>query len=319
MKKSLFKYPFYLSDGGLETTIIYQHSVPLNCFAAFELLTTDAGRNELRRYYMPYLELAARHNLPFVVESPTWRASTDWGVRLGYTHDELFAINKQSILFLRETLGYFAATLPDLLFSGNIGPRGDGYKVESTMSVQQAKAYHIEQVKAFALADVDLVSAFTINYTEEACGIIEAAKSFNMPVVVSFTVETDGNLPSGETLREAIETVDKQTGHFAEHYMINCAHTDHFRSRLIPDGDWIYRIKGIRANASAKSHAELDASEVLDAGDKDVLAEGYRFIFESIPSLKVIGGCCGTDHTHAAHICEHLKDRLEGFGEKHVE
>ena len=306
MKKSLFNYPYYLSDGGLETTIIYEHGIPLNHFAAFGLLTHDEGRNELLRYYTPYLELSARQHLPFVVESPTWRASADWGFRLGYTHDELFAINKQSIKFLRDSFEQFATIVPELLFSGNIGPRGDGYKVESRMTVQQAKAYHMEQVKAFALADADLVSAFTINYSEEATGIVEAAKSFKMPVVISFTVETDGNLPSGETLREAIETVDEQTGDYAEHYMINCAHPDHFRNKLVSDGDWIGRIKGIRANASTKSHAELDVSEVLDAGDKDALAEGYRLMFQSLPSLKVIGGCCGTDHTHAAHICRYL-------------
>jgi len=179
------------------------------------------------------------------------------------------------------------------------------------MNAGQAKAYHIEQIKAFALADADVVTAATITYSDEAIGIVDAARSFGMPVVISFTVEIDGKLPSGETLREAIEKTDRETDYYTEHFMVNCAHPHHFINEFEGDGDWKWRIGGIRANASLKSHAELDESDSLDAGDKCLLARGYAALFEHLPNMKVIGGCCGTDHSHLEEICsEVLKGRL---------
>ena len=306
----VFNQGIYLSDGGLETTLIFHKGIALNYFAAFELLRHDEGKKALAEYYKPYLALAEKYSLGFILESPTWRASSDWGFKLGYTHDELFALNKQSIKFMRELAQPFGKTVWPIIVSGNIGPRGDGYKADVRMTSEQAMVYHLEQVKAFALADADLVSAITITYSDEAIGIIKAASSFGMPAVISFTVETDGRLPSGETLFEAIERTDKETAFYTEHYMINCAHPQHFLHSLQPPGNWLNRIRGIRANASAKSHAELDESDTLDAGDKCLLAHGYNQLFDLLPSLRVIGGCCGTDHSHMEEICKTLEERL---------
>lgn len=305
----VFPQKHYLTDGGLETTLIFHQGITLHSFAAFELLRTEEGKNAFREYYQPYLSLAEKYKLGFVMESPTWRASSDWGFKLGYTHDELFALNKQSIKFMRELVQPFSQSLPHIIISGNIGPRGDGYKAENQMTAEQAKVYHLEQIKAFVLADADVVTAVTINYIDEAIGIIQAAKSFHLPVVISFTVETDGRLPGGELLQEAIERTDRETDFYAEHYMINCAHPQHFMHQLDNNGNWKIRIRGIRANASLKSHAELDESETLDAGDKCQLAEGYMQLFQLLPELKVIGGCCGTDHTHMEEICKTLEEQ----------
>ena len=306
----VFNQGVYLSDGGLETTLIFHKGISLNHFAAFELLRHDEGKKALEEYYNPYLLLAEKFRLGFVLESPTWRASCDWGFKLGYTHDELFALNKQSIKFMRELAHPFGKTVWPIIVSGNIGPRGDGYKADFRMTAEQAKVYHTEQVKAFALADADVVSAITITYSDEAIGIINAARSFGLPVVISFTVETDGRLPSGETLQQAIERTDIETESYAEHYMINCAHPQHFLHSFQPDGNWLSRIRGVRANASLKSHAELDESDTLDAGDKCLLADGYNLLFDLLPSLKVIGGCCGTDHSHMDEICQALAGRI---------
>ena len=298
----LFTEKYYLTDGGLETTLIFDRGITLNYFAAFDLLRHEDGRKELEEYYKPYLALSEKYNLGFVIESPTWRASCDWGVKLGYTRDELFALNRHSIQFIRQ-IALTHANLPHVIVSGNIGPRGDGYKADFRMTADQAKAYHLEQIKAFAMADADVVTAVTITYSDEAVGIVNAARSFGMPVVISFTVETDGKLPSGEFLQHAIEKVDAATDYYAEHFMVNCAHPRHFTSEFETADDWKWRIGGIRANASMKSHAELDASDTLDAGDKCMLAESYSSLFELLPNMKVIGGCCGTDHTHLEHIC----------------
>jgi homocysteine S-methyltransferase len=306
---AVFRENHYLTDGGLETTLIFHKGISLNYFAAFELLRTEEGKKTFAAYYQPYLLLAEQYKLGFVMESPTWRASSDWGFKLGYTHDELFALNKQAIKFMRELAQPFSQRLPHIIISGNIGPRGDGYKAENQMTAEQAKVYHLEQIKAFALADADLVTAVTITYSYEAIGIVQVAQSFRLPVVISFTVETDGRLPSGELLQEAIEKTDKETEYYAAHYMINCAHPQHFSHQLNKDGDWKKRIRGIRANASLKSHAELDESDTLDTGDKCLLADGYIELFHQLSELKVIGGCCGTDHSHIAEICKALEEK----------
>ena len=302
----VFKEKYYLTDGGLETTLIFHNNIPLNHFAAFELLRNEAGRKVLEEYYQPYLSLAEKYQLGFVIESPTWRSNADWGVKLGYTHDELFALNKQSIKFIREVAEKFTS-LSHVVVSGNIGPRGDGYRADFLMTAAQSKAYHADQVKAFALSDVDVVTAATITYSNEAIGIVDAARLFALPVVISFTVETDGKLPGGESLKEAIGKVDAATDHYAAHFMVNCAHPEHFINEFYGDGDWKSRIGGIRANASMKSHAELDESTVLDAGDKCLLASGYAELFTLLPSMKVVGGCCGTDCGHLEEICEGLE------------
>lgn len=307
--KALFTEKYYLTDGGLETTLIFHNNIQLNHFAAFELLRTESGRKILEEYYHEYLKLAEKYRLGFVIESPTWRSNADWGVKLGYTHDELFALNKQSIKFIREVAEKFTS-FSHIIVSGNIGPRGDGYRADFLMTAAQAKAYHADQVKAFALSDADLVTAATITYSNEGIGIVDAARSFGLPVVISFTVETDGKLPGGESLKEAIEKVDAATNHYAEHFMVNCAHPEHFINEFRGNGDWKSRIGGIRANASVKSHAELDESIELDAGDKCLLASGYAELFTLLPSIKVVGGCCGTDHSHLEEICKSFQGML---------
>lgn len=306
-RQQIFNHGLYLADGGLETSLIFTQGISLNLFSAFELLNNEQGKDSLKEYYHPFLELAVKSGLPFVLETPTWRANRDWGRKLGYTDEELFGLNKLSVQFIHDLARPYEKLLPQIIFSGNIGPRGDGYKTESMMTSEEATNYHLNQIKAFAAVDTDIVTALTINYIDEAIGIINAALFFHLPVVVSFTVETDGKLPGGETLQEAIEKTDNATDGYAIHYMINCAHPDHFLPVLKTKMEWKKRINGIRANASAKSHSELDESTTLDAGDKCLLASGYQQLAELLPTLKVIGGCCGTDITHIEEICKLLQ------------
>jgi S-methylmethionine-dependent homocysteine/selenocysteine methylase len=307
----LFSKEYYLTDGGLETTLVYHKGIELNHFAAFELLNSEEGRQILKKYYRTYIDIAERKKMVFILETPTWRASTDWGQRMGYSASRLSEINKYSVSFFRDFIREYDYPPENFIISGCIGPRGDGYVPDALMSAAEAKVYHQTQIQDFAYADADLVTAMTINYANEAVGMVKAAKYFGIPVVISFTLETDGCLPGGESLKQAIETVDQQTAGYASHYMINCAHPSHFKHVLEhADGYWIRRIRGIRANASCKSHQELDNSETLDVGDKHELAEGYLMLRGLLPNLKVIGGCCGTDHTHLEQICQALFGEL---------
>jgi S-methylmethionine-dependent homocysteine/selenocysteine methylase len=288
----------FLTDGGIETTLIFDDGLELPDFAAFPLLDDDAGRAALVRYFEPYIAVAVRDGVGIVLETPTWRASADWAARLGYTIDQLEDANRESVAFLAELRQRHETASTPIVLSGCIGPRGDGYQVGAAMSADEARTYHALQARAFARAGADLVTAITMTYAEEAIGLAEAARDAGMPVVISFTVETDGRLPSGQPLGDAIAAVDSATGSYPAYYMVNCAHPSHFAHLLEGSPAWASRLGGVRANASRLSHAELDEAEELDTGDPVELATDYRRLRQLAPVLRVLGGCCGTDHRH---------------------
>jgi homocysteine S-methyltransferase len=293
----------FLADGGLETTLIFHEGIDLPHFAAFVLLDKPEGRQKLRKYYESYLTIAREHGTGFVLDSPTWRASLDWGEKLGYDAAALRAVNVAGMAFLEDLGAEWERQDLPCVISGAIGPRGDGYKA-GNMAAGEAETYHEAQIAAFVEGGADMVTAYTLNSVSEAIGIARGAKAHRIPVVISFTVETNGRLVNGELLRDAIEIVDRETQGAPEYFMVNCAHPTHFGDALKPDEAWTKRIHGVRANASAKSHAELDESATLDAGDPRDLGQRYRSLRQAFPAMKVLGGCCGTDHRHVAAICE---------------
>jgi S-methylmethionine-dependent homocysteine/selenocysteine methylase len=298
--------PLTVTDGGLETTLVYQHGVELPDFAAFPLLDTEAGRAALSAYYEPYLDLGRRLGVAVVVDTPTWRANLDWGARLGYDATRLATVNRRAVDYVRELATNGPRGPADHVIDGVVGPRGDGYLVGETMSASEAAAYHGLQARAFAEAGAAMMTAVTMTYTDEAIGVARAASSVGLPVVISFTVETDGALPSGEPLGNAIARVDDATDGAPAYYMVNCAHPTHFAEQLARGAGWLARVKGIRANASRCSHAELDAATELDRGDVADLAGWYMRLQSILPDLRVVGGCCGTDHEHVTAIAEAL-------------
>lgn len=294
--------PLFLTDGGLETTLIFHEGVELPHFAAFVLLQTEDGRRSLEAYFERYLEIAARDRTGFVLESPTWRASPDWADRLGVSPAELDALNRASIDMLHALRGRWSAKVSPIVISGCLGPRGDGYDPRQIMTVAEAQAYHDGQVRSFADAGADMVSAITMTNVPEAVGIARAARTRHLPCVTSFTVETDGRLPTGQPLGEAIAAVDAATASWPRYYMINCAHPSHFEDALARGGSWLQRIGGLRANASQRSHQELNDSPDLDDGDPEALGREHAELLARHPHIRVFGGCCGTDDRHVACI-----------------
>jgi homocysteine S-methyltransferase len=296
----------FLTDGGLETTLIYHDGVALPHFAAFDLLKDDAGTEMLRRYFERYLAIGLASGTGVVLETPTWRANPDWGARLGYDAAALADANRRSVGLLLELRRDHETPETPVVISGCLGPRGDGYQPGVRMTVTEARAYHAGQIEVFARTDADMVAAFTLNYPEEAIGIALAARDAAVPVAISFTTETDGRLPTGDRLADAIARTDEASGGYPAYYMINCAHPDHLAPALADGGGWRERVRGLRANASRRSHAELDASSELDAGNPDELAASYRELRTAFPRLAVVGGCCGTDHRHVEAIVRAL-------------
>lgn len=297
----------YLTDGGLETTLIFHDGYELPCFAAFDLLKNEAGTERLRSYYQTYIDLALTHGYGFVLESATWRASTDWGTQLGYSSDALATANRQAIDLLQTLRAEHQCIETPMLVSGNLGPRGDGYLADQLMTTEEAQRYHCAQITELADAGADIVTALTMTYSDEAIGIVKAAQDRDIPVVIAFTVETDGRLPSGQPLGEAITAVDHATNNGPAYYMLNCAHPTHFMDVLPQEGQWLARIQGLRANASCMSHAELDNAETLDDGNPEQLAKEYAELRALLPNLRVLGGCCGTDHRHIEAIAKGFK------------
>jgi homocysteine S-methyltransferase len=294
---------FFVTDGGIETTLIFHQGLELPDFAAFDLFKRPGGESALREYFRAYARIAARYNADLVLESATWRASADWGARLGYSEAELAEANRRAIALLERIRDELSETRAMAVISGCVGPRGDGYQPANRMTIDQALTYHRVQVDTFASTAADMVSAITMNYVEEAIGIALAARDAEMPVAISFTVETDGRLPTGQPLGGAIAQVDAASGKGPAYYMINCAHPEHFDSVLEPDAPWTARIRALRANASRKSHAELNESSELDIGDPAELATQYAWLKQHrLPRLNVLGGCCGTDQRHVESI-----------------
>jgi homocysteine S-methyltransferase len=287
-----------VADGGLETDLIYHHGAELPEFAAFPLVDDQGGRDLLRKYFQDYIAIAQRADAAVQLDTPTWRANTDWGTRVGYSLSDLCRVNRDSVALLhdlRAESGYDA-----FVVSGCVGPQGDGYVAGEPVEPDIAAKYHAPQIEAFAEAGADLVTALTLTGPEEAIGVVRASRTAGLPVAVSFTVETDGRLPDGTTLAEAIQRVDAAAP--PDYFMVNCAHPTHIAPGLTGSEEWRSRIVGIRANASALSHAELDAATELDEGDPDELRSSLDAPRPSLPNLHLVGGCCGTDARHVAAL-----------------
>ncbi len=292
-----------VTDGGLETWLMFHRGIDLPAFAAYPLASDEAGRRLLVDYYRRYLSIAADTRSAVLLETPTWRANPDWGRELGHDPETLETMLTAAVRVVLDLRGEWVGPQP-LLVSGAVGPRGDGYVADTAMTVDEAAGYHSFQVERMTADGVDLVTALTIGDVAEAAGFALAARRAGVPSVVSFTVETDGRLPSGTLLGEAIDRTDELTDGAPMHYMVNCAHPTHFASLLDGSPSWTDRIGGVRANASMRSHAELDEMDHLDEGDAADLAERYQGLLRNLPAARVLGGCCGTDERHVGAIVQ---------------
>ncbi|MBC7631370.1 homocysteine S-methyltransferase family protein [Aeromicrobium sp.] len=288
----------FVTDGGLETDLIYNRGFDLQEFAAFPLVYDEHGRAALTDYYAGYADIARHAGVGLILATPTWRANPDWAERIGYDARATDRANRDAVA-LMQNLRDAWTDLPNVVVSGVIGPRGDGYVAGERPQVDEAADYHRAQIESFAQGGADLVEAITMTTPQEAAGIVRTANATGLPVGILFTVEIDGTLPDGSTLREAIAIVD-QAGE-AAYFGINCAHPTHI-ARALTDEDWAARIVELRPNASNMTHEELDAMTELDAGDISLVVSSLDALRAKLPGLSVVGGCCGTDARHVAGL-----------------
>ncbi|MEZ5401760.1 MAG: homocysteine S-methyltransferase family protein [Bryobacteraceae bacterium] len=281
----------FLTDGGMETALIFQDGIDLPDFAAFDLLRQPSGAAALRRYYRRYIELAVRYGTGFVLESPTCRASSDWGDRLGYSRAALAGANIDAVALLEELRQEMPSRV-QVVVSGSVGSRLAEFVPGSAMAATQAEQYHREQVETLAISSADMICAVRMTYAAEAIGIVRAARDGGMPAAVAFVVESNGCLPSSQPLAEAIAEVDAATGGYPAYFIIHCSDPADFAG-LLPAGGapWALRIRGLRANAPAASGDPAELGALYAALRRDQL-----------PGLNVMGGCRGTDHRHVEGI-----------------
>lgn len=298
----------YLTDAGIETDLIFNHGIEIREFAAHTLLADPDGRESVANYLRGFLRLARDTGSGFVLDSQTWKAHLHWAEDLRASEAELAEANRDAIAFIAGIRAEFVDNPAPIVLNGLIGPRGDAYAPDAVVAADEAQEYHATQLGWLADTEVDMVTAMTFTQSDEAIGVVRAAGAVGLPIVVSFTVETNGSLPTGEPLRQALDAVDTATDAAAAYFMVNCAHPDHFRNVVTGD-EWTRRIRGVRCNASRKSHAELDEAEVLDAGDINELADGYDDLVQSMPWLNVFGGCCGSDLRHVTEIASRVTRR----------
>ncbi|CAF0971053.1 unnamed protein product [Adineta ricciae] len=295
---------FFIISGGLETYLVYQKKMNLPYSATFPVLKSEAGCEVIKDYLSQFAMIAKKYGAGLIFQAVTWRASPDYLKKLGYEIEDLPSIVQQAVDLLVDIRNEYETETTPIVINASMGPRGDGYNPTTIMSPDEAQTYHSTQINAFSQSKADFITAFTLNYPEEAIGIVRAAKAVNMPIAISFTVSSDGRLPTGQSLKDAIEMVDSVTVKAPIYYMINCAHPNTFEKLLDPKEAWVQRIHGFKSNASKKTHEQLDESKELDDGNPQEFGQCNLALLKKLKHVNILGGCCGTDIRHIEETCK---------------
>lgn len=300
----------FLTEGGLDTTPIFLQGFDLPSFAPFDLSNERKGFVAIKTYYQEYLQFARDHHMGFILDSPTWRANRYWIQKMGYPDSALIDINKKAIDLMLELREEFRDGMMSVPIGGCIGPCGIGYVKEQVMTVDEAEKYHAGQVEIFSQTPVDFISVIAINYVEEALGIVRAVNAVDIPVVISFSLDKNGKLPSGMNLKEAITLVDKGVNEPPIYFMVHCAHPFHFIADMqggsVSKEPWVKRIRGIRAIATSQNHFEPEVDKECEFEDPVDLAKAYGKLKNQFKHLNIFGSYCGTDKEHLMTIINAL-------------
>ena len=299
---------FYLTEGGQETEIMYRHGHDLPEFAMYPLLDNPAAMADLKAMYARVLDVAAEYGCVAMISGLDYRASPDWGEKLGYSRSALAEAIERCIAFLREVARPYEGQLDQILIGGMLGPRGDAYALNRTITADEAEDYHSFQIEVLKRANVDFVSAVTFNTVAEAVGVARAGAWFGVPLNIAFTLDSNHRLQSGPSLKQAIEAVDVEAGdQRPDYYGINCSHPLEFEPALEP-GDWLARLRSLRPNASAKDKMDLCQIGHLEEGDPVDLGQRMGSLARRFPHIDIFGGCCGTWDRHLEQIAKNVHD-----------
>lgn len=296
---------FYMCEGGTETEIMYKYGFDFPHFAVFELLKNPRAVSKLNEMYEKYFSVISENGMSALVGGLDYRASPDWGKKLGYTGQELADINLECIEFLRKSASPFSKEIDEILIQGLIGPRGDAYGKGGSINAEEAQEYHSVQLSTLKEANVDLVTAITFNNVEESVGVARAAKDFGIPLCISLSLDSSSKLNSGPSLSEAILKIDELTGNSVDFYMVNCVHPLEYEPAF-DNNEWMKRIRGVRPNASAMDKISLCKIGHLEDGDPVELGQQVGGLMKRHPHMDILGGCCGTWDTHLREIAKNI-------------
>jgi len=297
---------FYLTEGGSETEILYKWSFELPEFAMFTLLDDPEADNVIRGMFRRYFDVAAEHGTAMLLNGHDYRASPDWGAKLGYSSEDLRNVQHRVIRFLDDLRAEYADRVSDVYIAACIGPRGDAYGTGGDISADESEDYHSVQLHNLDGTAADMAVAATFNNVPEAIGVIRAANSIGIPIGVSLTLTPEGRLRSGPSLREAIETIDEASGGGAVWFGTNCAHPVEFEPALADAGPWLERLRYIRPNAAKMDKIALCSLGHLEDGDPVELGQQMGEVARRFPRVDILGGCCGTDERHLSQIAQNV-------------
>ncbi len=297
----------WLTEGGIETEIMYKWGHDMPHFAMFPLLERAAAAADIRGMYRRYLDVAARHGFAALIGGFDYRASPDWGALLGYSDEGLAEANLRSIDFLRGLAREYRDGLPDARIAGYVGPRGDAYSLNRTITEDEAAEYHAVQLATLKRAGVDLAWAVTFNNPAEARGVVRAAREIGVPLALSFSLTSSSRLASGQTLAEAVQSVDAASDGYPAFYALNCSHPLEFEPALTP-GAWQDRLRCIRPNAARIDKIALCKLGHLEEGDPHELGRQMADVARRFPQMDIWGGCCGTCESHLEEIARRVAE-----------
>lgn len=297
--KEIINNNVIIITGGIGTTLIYKYNIQLQDFSSINLLKDYKKKEIIKKIYTEFIELAKKYNIYLIVDTFSWRLNKDWIIKSDNKYSELDFFNKESVKIATDLKNIY----DKIIVNGEIGPRYEGYYIKNKIDIEESKNYHIEQIKVFK-GIVDTITAVLMNHISETLGIVLAAKEVGIPIIVSFTLDINNKLPSGETVEEAITKIDNDTEKYVICYIFNCVNPkyilDFFKENK--NKKWIERIKGIKPNASVKTHEELDKLNELDTGDIDLLSNNCGEIKKICKNVNIFGGCCGTNVEHTEKI-----------------
>ncbi len=299
----------FLTEGGIETEIMYRHGFELPEFSMLPLLDNPKAVAAIRSVLSQHLDVAAEFGLSFMLTGLDYRASPDWGAKLGYSPAGLADATIAAIDLLRDIAKNYENQIPRLLIGGILGPRGDAYSLNREITEASSEDYHAVQLETLKRAKVDFTCAMTFNNIAESVGAARAAATAGMPFSISLTLDGTSKLKSGPSLAEAITEIDAKTGNEApDFYMINCSHPLEYEPAL-EAGDWTKRLRGVRPNASKMDKLALCKLGHIEDGDPVELGAQLLSLSDRYPQLDIFGGCCGTGHNHLREIAKVLTAR----------
>ncbi len=302
LKKLLETHDTILAEGSIYELLRRHPAVQFDPDIAHAgLIYTRDSRVILENAYKAYLDVGQKYDLPMVTTTATWRASKQ---RLAQSGFKDRSVNQDNVRFLMDLCGSYKNN--EMLVGGNIGPMGDAYRPDQALSRHTAREFHRQQIDSLVEARPDFLQASTLPAFTEAAGIADAMADTGMCYILSFVILENGSLLDGTPLSTAISNIDDTVSRAPIGYAINCVHPDTACSGLKAEISGLKnRIIGFFGNTSARTPEELDGLAALETEDPELFSCSIENLTRQF-SIPVVGGCCGTDHTHIEFIAARL-------------